>query len=157
MTPGRPVAYVQSLRREPMEPSRERYYRGLFVVAAIYDSVLGIVFTFFYKPAFEMLNVTPPEGGYIPLLGSFLFVIGVAYYLIWRGDLLRNRDMIFVGTLYKLAYAAIALIFWAIGDVPHVAFAAVFGLADVVFFILMLECWLYLGRQLTPGETQAVA
>jgi formate/nitrite transporter FocA (FNT family) len=140
-----------------MDPSRERYYRGLFLVAAIYDGVLGIVFTFFYGPAFELLEVTPPEGGYIPLLGSFLFVIGVAYYLIWRGDLFRNRDMIFVGTLYKLAYAAIALIYWAIGDVPHVAFAAVFGLADMVFFILMLECWLRLRRQPTPGETRAVA
>lgn len=140
-----------------MDESRERYYRGLFLVAAIYDLVLGIVFTLFYQPAFEMLDVTPPESGYIPLLGSFLFVIGVAYYLIWRGDLARNRDMIFVGTLYKLAYAAIALIFWAMGDIPHVAFAAVFGLADVVFFILMLECWLFLGRQARAGETQAIA
>ncbi len=136
-----------------MDPSRQRYYRGLFLVAAIYDLVLGIVFTFFYGPAFEMLDVTPPEGGYIPLLGSFLFVIGVAYYLIWRGDLHRNRDMILVGTLYKLAYAAIALIFWAMGDVPHVAFAAVFGLADLVFFFLMLECWVYLGRKPAPGAT----
>jgi hypothetical protein len=135
-----------------MEPSRERYYRGLYLVAAVYDGVLGITFTFFYQPAFDMLEVTPPEGGYIPLLGSFLFVIGVAYYLIWRGDLARNRDMILVGTLYKFAYASVALIFWAMGDVPHVAFAAVFGIADVIFFALMLECWLYLGRSRPAGD-----
>lgn len=140
-----------------MDPSKHRYYRGLFLVAAIYDLVLGVAFTFFHKPAFELLDVTPPEGGYIQLLGSFLFVIGVAYYLIWRGDLARNRDMIFVGTLYKLAYASIALVFWAIGDIPHVAFGAVFGLADLIFFVLMLECWLYLGREKAGGETQAVA
>lgn len=140
-----------------MDPLRERYYRGLFLVAAIYDLVLGVIFTFFHRPAFEILDVTPPEGGYIPLLGSFLFVIGVAYYLIWRGDLVRNRDMIAIGTLYKLAYASIALIFWGIGDIPHIAFAAVFGLADLVFFVLMLECWLYLGRQAVTGETPAVA
>lgn len=140
-----------------MDPLKERYYRGLFLVAAIYDLVLGVVFTFFHRPAFELLDVTPPEGGYIQLLGSFLFVIGVAYYLIWRGDLARNRDMIAIGTLYKLAYASIAFIFWAIGDIPHVAFAAVFGLADLVFFVLMLECWLYLGRQAATGETPAVA
>jgi hypothetical protein len=65
--------------------------------------------------------------------------------------------MIFVGTLYKLAYASITLIFWAIGDIPNVAFAAVFGLADAIFFVLMLECWLYLGRQAATGDTQAVA
>lgn len=139
-----------------MDPSRERFYRGLFLVAAIYDVTLGIVFTLFYQPAFEMLDVVPPEGGYIPLLGSFLFVIGVAYYLIWRGDLRRNRDLILVGTLYKLAYASIALLFWAIGEVPHVTFAAVFGLADVAFFVLMLECWLYLGRQHQTGAEGAI-
>lgn len=129
-----------------MDPSRERYYRGLFLVAAIYDLVLGIAFTFFHIQVFDMFGVTPPESGYIPLLGSFLFVIGVAYYLIWRGDLHQQRDMIFVGTLYKLAYSAIALIYWARGDIPHVAFGAVFGIADLIFFVLMLECWIYLGR-----------
>jgi len=139
-----------------MDPSKQRYYRALFLVAAIYDLVLGVVFTIFYKPAFEMLDVTPPESGYIPLLGSFLFVIGIAYYLIWRGDLARNRDMILVGTLYKLAYSSIALIFWAIGDIPHVAFGAVFGLADLVFFLLMLECWLYLGKEKPAGEAPAL-
>lgn len=129
-----------------MDPSRERYYRGLFLVAAIYDLVLGIAFTLFHIPVFEMVGVTPPGSGYVPLLGSFLFVIGVAYYLIWRGDLYQQRDLILVGTLYKLAYSAIAFIYWAIGDIPHVLFAAVFGVADVIFFVLMLECWMFLGR-----------
>lgn len=138
-----------------MDPSRERYYRGLFLVAAIYDIVLGIAFTFFYNPVFDMLDVTPPESGYIPLLGAFFIVIGIAYYLIWRGDLRRNRDMILVGTLYKLAYSAVALLYWAIGDVPHVAFAAVFGIADLIFFALMLECWLHLGREHSGGGTPA--
>jgi hypothetical protein len=55
--------------------------------------------------------------------------------------------MILVGTLYKLAYSAVALTYWAIGEVPHVAFAAVFGIADLIFFVLMLDCWLYLGRR----------
>jgi hypothetical protein len=62
--------------------------------------------------------------------------------------------MIFVGTLYKFAYASVALILWATGDVPHVAFAAVFGIADLIFFVLMLECWLYLGRT-QPAGVQA--
>ncbi len=127
-----------------MPASRAGYYRGLFLVAAIYDVVLGIVFTFFYKPAFDLLDIRPPGGGYVPLLGAFLFVIGVAYYLIYRGDLWRNRDLIEVGTLYKLAYASIVFVFWAMGDIPHVLFAALFGVADALFFVLMVECLLYL-------------
>ncbi len=136
-----------------MDPSRERYYKALFLIAAIYDIVLGIAFTFFHVPVFDMLGLTPPGSGYIPLLGSFLFVIGIAYYLIWRGDLHQNRDMILVGTLYKLAYASVAFVFWALGDLPHVLFAAVFGIADLIFFVLMLECWVFLGRRRVEPAT----
>lgn len=131
-----------------MSPARTRTYRGLFLVAAIYDIVLGIVFTFFAGPAFDLLDIRDemPEGGYIPLIGAFLFVIGIAYVLIYRGDLWRNRDLILVGVLYKLAYSAIAFTFWAMGEVPHIVFPALFGVVDAVFFVLMLECWIYLRR-----------
>ncbi len=131
-----------------MDPSRERYYRLLFWAAAAYDIVLGLVFTLFSPWAYDVLGIRDelPGGGYIPLLGSFFFVIGVAYALIARGDLHGNRDLIVVGTLYKLAYSSIALLFWALGSIPHVAFAAVFGIVDLVFFILMVECLVHLSR-----------
>ena len=86
-----------------MNESRIRYYRALFLVAAIYDILLGVVFTFFYKPAFAWLGISaalPQFGGYLSLIGAFLFVIGVAYYLIYRGDLAQNRDLVLVGVLY---------------------------------------------------------
>jgi len=139
-----------------MDPSRERYYKALFLIAAIYDIGLGIAFTFFHQPVFDMVGITPPDGGYIPLLGTFLLVIGIAYYLIWQGDLQRNRDMILVGTLYKLAYASVAFVHWATGDIPHVIFAAVFGIADLVFFVLMLECWVFLGRGRTTVKPEPI-
>ena len=131
-----------------MHPARERYYRGLFLVATVYDGALGVIFTFFYKAAFDLLDIRTqlPKGGYVPLLGAFLLVMATGYFLIYRGDLQRNRDLIAVGTLYKLAYSAIAFVFWAIGEVPHVIFAALFGVADAVFFVLMLECLLFLRR-----------
>lgn len=138
-----------------MDPTRERYYRGLFWVAAAYDLSLGVVFTFLGRPVFDMLGIEEeyPSGGYVPLIGAFLFVIGVAYVLIARGDLHRNVDLIAVGTLYKLAYATIALVFWAIGEAPHFSFV-LFGIADTVFFVLMLECLMFLRRhaKLEPGR-----
>ena len=77
----------------------------------------------------------------------FVLVIGIAYFLIARGDLRRNADLILVGTLYKLAYASTAFYYWSEGSLPHVAFAALFGLADMVFFILMAECYLSLEKK----------
>jgi hypothetical protein len=133
-----------------MNASKERYYRNLFTLAAIYDLALGLVFTFFPARAYAMLGISnelPAFGGYLTLLGAFVLVIGVAYGLIARGDLRQNADLILVGALYKLAYSTTVFYYWAITGLPHVVFGAVFGVADLVFFVLMAECYLAIKRE----------
>lgn len=132
-----------------MTEQRKKYYKGLFLVAAIYDIVLGIVFTFFYGFAFKLLGITdklPNYGAYLSLIGSFLFVIGIAYYLIYKGDLKRNRSLIIVGALYKFAFASVAIWYFAIGEIPHVIFASLFGVVDLIMLFLMIECLLFIGK-----------
>jgi formate/nitrite transporter FocA (FNT family) len=127
-----------------MKPAKEKYYRSLFAIAAVYDILLGIAFTLFPVRTFDALGIReklPAFGGYLTLLGAFVFVIGIAYLLIASGDLRRNRDLILVGTLYKLAYSATAFYYWSVGKIPHVIFVALFGVADAVFFVLMAECY----------------
>ena len=106
-----------NLNDKLMTESKLKYYKGLFLLAAVYDLVLGIVFTFFPKLAFEFIGIPeklPEFGGYLSLIGVFLFVIGVAYYLIYRGDLRKNRDLIFVGILYKLSYFLVTFYYFVI-------------------------------------------
>ncbi|MGA3268351.1 MAG: hypothetical protein ABSE16_16190 [Verrucomicrobiota bacterium] len=132
-----------------MNPTKEKYYRYLFTVAGIYDVLLGITFAIFHTRAFEALGIReklPSFSGYLTLLGAFVFVIGIAYFLIARGDLRQNRDLILVGTLYKLAYSTTAFYYWVLGNIPHVIFVVLFGVADAVFFILMAECYASLRR-----------
>lgn len=131
-----------------MSPDRERWYRILFWVAAIYDLTLGVVFLFLYRPAFSALGIEdalPEHISFLSLIAAFLFVIGVAYVFIARGDLVRNRDLIAVGALYKLAYFSVALWYLVGGVYPHIVFFVVFGLADLAFLIAMVECWWYVG------------
>lgn len=133
-----------------MNATKERYYRSLFAVAAVYDIALGIIFTFFPAQAFAALGIAeklPAFGGYLTLLGVFVLVIGVAYALIARGDLRQNADLILAGTLYKLAYAATVFYYWATTGLPHVIFGALFGVADMIFFVLMVECYLVIKRE----------
>jgi hypothetical protein len=132
-----------------MSESRIKYYRVLFLIAAVYDIFLGIIFTFFYKSAFALLKISeklPEFGGYLSLIGAFLFVIGVAYYLIYRGDLIKNRDLIIVGALYKLAYCAVTFCYFAIGNIPHILFLSLFGVVDFIMFILMVECLIFISK-----------
>ena len=65
-----------------MKPAKEKYYRSLFAIAAVYDVLLGITFTFFPVRAFDALGIRdklPAFGGYLTLLGAFVLVIGIAY------------------------------------------------------------------------------
>jgi len=128
---------------------RKLYYKSLFAVAAIYDTVLGVIFLFFGRWAFDALDIADkyPEGGFLALIGGFVLVLGVGYFLIWRGDLWRNRDLVAVGALYKLAYTGVGLYIAIAEEVPHALFLWGFGVADAVFFVLMAECWLYLYRR----------
>ena len=126
---------------------KKGYYKGLFLTSAVYDLILGIIFTFFYKPIFSLLGVPLPEfGGYLSLIGVFLIVLGVGYYYISRGDLVKNRDLIKVGTLYKFAYALVAFYYLFTGTIPHVIFAWAFGVIDIVFAVLFIECLNYTKR-----------
>lgn len=135
-----------------MSAVRDRFYRWLFGTAAVYDLVLGVVFLFFGRWAFDVLDIKEkyPEGGFIQLIGGFVLVLGFAYALIWRGDLHRNRDLVAVGALYKLAYTGVGLWIAIFDEVPHMLFVWAFGVADAIFFVLMVECLVYLrGRR--PG------
>jgi len=137
-----------------MSADREHWYRILFWVAAIYDLALGVIFLFFYRPVFEWLGIedaVPEYTSFLSLIAAFLFVIGIAYVFIARGDLVRNRDLIAVGALYKLAYFSVAVWYLIGGVYPHIVFFAVFGVADLVFFVAMTECWLYV-RRIAPGS-----
>ena len=129
-----------------MDDTRERYYRGLFATAAVYDLALGIIFLFFGSWAFGVLNIEEkyPEGGFVQLIGAFVLVLGVGYGLIWVSDLWQNRDLIAIGALYKLAYTGVGLWVAIFDKLPHALFLWAFGIADAVFLVLMLECWLYL-------------
>lgn len=132
-----------------MNELRVKYYKVLFLIASIYDFFLGIIFMFFYKFAFELLGISealPEFGGYLTLIGAFLFVIGVAYYLIYCGDLIKNRDLIMVGALYKLAYCTTAFFYFAIGEIPHMLFLSLFGVVDLIMFALMAECFIFLRK-----------
>jgi hypothetical protein len=132
-----------------MKELRVKYYKILFLIASIYDIFLGVVFIFFYKFVFESLEISekiPEFGGYISMIGAFLFVIGVAYYLIYRGDLIKNRDLIMVGALYKLAYCSTAFYYFTIGEIPHILFISLFGVIDFIMFVLMVECFIFLRR-----------
>lgn len=121
-----------------MNNSRKGYYRTLFLTAAFYDFSLGIIFLFFYKPLFHALKIPiPSDPSYLSLSAAFVFVLGVAYYLIYR-NIEANRDLAKIGTIYKAAYVLIGLYYFLFSSVPHMIFI-LFAVIDFIFLILFVD------------------
>jgi hypothetical protein len=113
------------------------WFRRVFLVAAVYDLVLGGVFFLFYDPIFEALDVQPPEhASYAHLSAAFVFVQGAAYLLVARNPM-RNIDLVKVGVLYKTVYSGLAIYYFARGDLLDNSFAW-FAAFDIVFIVLFV-------------------
>ncbi|MCJ7712294.1 MAG: hypothetical protein MUQ32_15855 [Chloroflexi bacterium] len=109
-------------------------WRLFFLVAAVYDIVLGIAFFFFATRIFEWLGMAaPPHISYFQLPAVFVFVQGVSYLFVWA-DPLRNLGLVKVGVLYKAGYAGLAAYYLVTDQIPAVFFAW-FGLFDLLFLI----------------------
>ena len=115
------------------------FYKGVFAVAAAYDLVLGVVFLFLYPWVYGVMGIAlPTEPAYLETSAAFVLVQGFMYILVYR-NVERNRDLILVAVIYKLAYAAISLYHFGLGDLPHTLFA-VSGFLDLGFVVLFVLC-----------------
>jgi len=109
-------------------------YRTFFLIAALYDLVLGAGFFFLYGPLFDAFGIALPNNtSYIHLTAAFVFVQGLGYWFVYQ-DAEENRGIVKIGVAYKAAFSALALYYLVIGQLIHPVFA-LFGLLDVFFLI----------------------
>jgi hypothetical protein len=130
-----------------MTPS---WIRPLFIVAALYDIVLGVIYLFAYPGLYAYFGVElPNHPGYVQLNALFVTVMGVGFWMVANARA-RNRDLIRLGVLFKLAYSILVLTYYARGMMPAVwVMWAVCDLLFVVAFVVAL-------RALPPaGEARA--
>lgn len=116
-------------------------WRTFFLVAALYDIVLGIGFFFLFDPLFAALGLALPNNtAYIHLTAGFVFVQGLGYWFVYQ-DPSANLGIVKQGIVYKTVFAGLAFFYLAIGQLLHPAFL-VFAVADLFFltgFVLFLR------------------
>lgn len=122
-----------------MKGEKEKFFKGLFLVAAIYDFVLGIIFFFFYASIFNFFNITIPDyPAYLQMSAAFVIAMGVGYYFVYK-NLYRNIDLVKLGVVYKLAYSSVSIYFY-FTNIANIVFLwfAIFDLIFMAFFIWFL-------------------
>ncbi len=109
-----------------------KFYKGMFMVAAVYDLFLGFLFFLFYKSIYSLFSIELPNNpAYLQLSAGFVFVQGIFYLFVYR-NLKRNIDIVKVGIAYKIVYSGLTFYYWALGELPHQIFA-LFGFLDLIF------------------------
>jgi len=110
--------------------------RLLFVIAGLYDFVIGLAFLLFGPQLFDSTGVAQPNHwGYIQF-GSLLVVIFGTMFLAVAYDPAANRNLILYGMLLKLSYTGLVTYYWVTTDCPFLF--KPFAIIDALMFILFL-------------------
>jgi hypothetical protein len=121
----------------------------LFLVAALYDGVLGLVFLFAASDVFEMFKVAPPSHfGYVHFPAALLVIFAIMFLAIARNPA-RNRNLIPYGILLKISYSAVVFFHWFAAGIPDMW--KPFAICDLVFVGLFI--WAYVSAGKPAGES----
>ncbi len=115
----------------------ERSYRILFLIAALYDFILGFIFfaflRFFFEDIFKL--PFPLYPAFFQAAAAFVFVMGIGFYFVYR-DMYRNIDIVKVGICFKIVYTGLAFYHVFFKGMPWIF--SIFGFLDLVFVVFFI-------------------
>lgn len=129
-----------------------RFITRLFLVAAFYDGILGLLFLFAAPWVFQLCGVTPPNHfAYVQFPAALLIVFAIMFVVIARNPV-PNRNLIPYGILLKVSYCSIAFFHWFTAGMPGMW--KPFAIFDLIFMVLFAWAYLVLGIPVeSSGET----
>jgi len=116
-----------------------RPIRILFLIAALYDEILGIAFLVAAPALFEWLGVAPPNHfGYVHFPAALLIVFALMFWAVYRNPA-GNRGLIQYGILLKVSYCSVVFYHWFTAGIPFIW--KPFAIADLAFLVVFV--WAY--------------
>ncbi|MBF0523133.1 MAG: hypothetical protein HQL24_08775 [Candidatus Omnitrophica bacterium] len=114
-----------------------KWIKPFFIVAGLYDGILGMLFLLFPQQLLSMANITPPNHvGYIHFPALLLIIFATMFFNIAR-DPAANRNLILYGIFFKASYSGVVLFHWAQAAIPLMwVYFAFFDLIFLVIFIV---------------------
>lgn len=114
----------------------------LFIIAALYDGLLGAIFLFTGDTPFNWFGVTPPNHPeYIQFPAALLLVFAIMFLAIAKNPV-KNRNLIPFGILLKLSYCGVVLFHWLTNGLDDMW--KPFCVFDMVFLIAFAWAWVKL-------------
>lgn len=122
-----------------------KIFRLFYVVAGLYDGILGIVFVLFPGEIFNYFEVEPPNHmAYVQFPGLLLIVFAIMFFRV-AANPMRNRELIIYGIGLKISYCGIALWYMVTTGIPYMWIPWMW--MDLGFLLLFVITWISLDRQ----------
>jgi hypothetical protein len=110
--------------------------RTLFLVAALYDAILGLAFLVAGPAIFDHFRITQPNHwGYVHFPAGLLLIFAMMFLAVAIRPV-GNRNLISYGILLKICFAATVFWHWSHGDIPFIW--KPFAIIDLVFAVLFV-------------------
>ncbi|MEN8255116.1 MAG: hypothetical protein ABFR33_06560 [Verrucomicrobiota bacterium] len=124
----------------------------LFIIAALYDGLLGLAFLVSTNTMFESFQILPPNHfGYVHFPAALLLVFALMFAAIARNPQ-GNRNLIPYGMLLKVSYCSVVCYHWFTAGIS--AMWKPFVFYDLVF--LALFAWAYVSLRNQRKKQHAV-
>lgn len=117
----------------------KNWVKPLFVIAALYDGILGLAFLFFAGAIFRVFEVTPPNHPAYIAFPALLLLIFAAMFVRIASDPVKNRELIPYGVGLKAAYSGTAFWFQLTEGIPFMWIP--WAWADLAFLFLFVAAW----------------
>jgi hypothetical protein len=128
----------------------KRAITALFIVATIYEGLLGVAFLFGSGALFQWFGVTPPNHpGYVQFPAALLIVFAVMFMAIAMNPV-KNRNLIPYGIMLKASYCGIILFHWFTAGLPNMW--KPFCIFDFAFLIAFACAWTALRGEQSQNE-----
>ena len=109
--------------------------KRLFLVAALYDIVLGIIFAVMFTPLYNAFGAALPDNdGYIQLLALLIFIFGVVFFIIHR-DPVPYRQFIITGIMMKISFILVVFGHLVFDTIPIPQIYVPLAVIDLLFTI----------------------
>lgn len=121
-----------------------KWVKILFVIAGLYDLILGIAFIGFASAVFAYYGVEPPNHmAYVKFPALLLLVFAAMYFRIACNPIL-NRELILFGCGLKVSYVVIA--FWYELTIGIPSMWMPWAWADLAFLVLFVIAWVSMNK-----------
>ena len=128
----------------------ENWIKPVFIIAGLYDAILGILFLMIPNKIFEIFQITPPNHiGYVQFPALLLITFGIMFFQIAK-DPITYRHLILYGILLKISYCIVVFTHWLMNNIPFLWVP--FAFIDLLFLMLFLMIYSFL-KQVKSNTT----